>query len=44
MSQEYLVWVLIALAFLVIFLIVIFLLKEKGFNLIEQIKNIFRFR
>ncbi len=42
--QSYLVWILIALAFLAIMIVLIFILKEKGFDLVEKIKNIFRFR
>jgi hypothetical protein len=40
--SEYLPWLLIAVAVLVIFMIVIFLLKEKGFSLIGQLRNLFR--
>jgi len=39
---EYLPWLLISLVVLVIVLISIFFLKEKGVSLIDQIKNIFR--
>jgi len=39
---EYLPWLLIALVVLVIVLISIFFLKEKGVSLIDQIKNLFR--
>lgn len=39
--SEYLPWLLIALAILAIIMITIFLLKEKGLSLIEQIKNLF---
>jgi hypothetical protein len=39
---EYLPWLLIALVLLVIVLISIFFLKEKGIALIDQIKNLFR--
>jgi len=41
--QDYIVWIVIGLAFLALMTITIFLLKNKGFSLIEQIKNIFRF-
>jgi len=41
---EYLPWLLIALAVLAIVTITIFLLKEKGTSLIDQIKDIFRGR
>ncbi len=40
---EYLPWLLIALAVLAILMITIFLLKDKGFSLIDQIKNILKF-
>lgn len=40
--SEYLPWLLIALVVLVIVLITIFLLKEKGTSLVDQIKNLFR--
>jgi len=38
---EYLPWLLIALVVLVIVLMSIFILKEKGVSLIDQIKNLF---
>jgi len=40
--SDYLPWILIAVAVLVILMITIFLLKEKGGSLIDQIKNLFR--
>ncbi len=40
--SEYLPWLLIAVAILVILMITIFLLKEKGFSLIDLIKDLFR--
>ena len=40
--SEYLPWLLIAIAVLGIIMITIFLLKEKGILLIEQIKNLFK--
>lgn len=40
--SDYLPWLLIAVAVLVIVLLAIFLMKEQGANLIEKIKNIFR--
>jgi hypothetical protein len=40
--SEYLPWLLIALAVLVIVLISVFFLKEKGTSLIDQLKNLFR--
>lgn len=39
---EYLPWLLISLAVLVIVMATIFLLKDKGIVLIDQIKNLFR--
>lgn len=39
--SEYLPWLLIALAVLAIILISAFLMKEKGFSFIDQIKNLF---
>jgi hypothetical protein len=40
--SDYLPWILIAVAVLVILMITIFLLKGKGTSLIDQIKNLFR--
>lgn len=40
--SEYLPWLLIALAVLVILMGMIFLLKGKGMSMIDQIKNLFR--
>jgi len=39
--SDYLPWILIAVAVLVILMITIFLLKDKGMSLIDQIKNFF---
>jgi hypothetical protein len=39
--SEYLPWILIALAVLAIILISAFLMKDKGFDFIDQIKNLF---
>ena len=39
--SEYLPWLLIALAVLAIIMMSIFLLKGKGFEFIDQIKNMF---
>jgi hypothetical protein len=39
--SEYLPWILIALAVLAILLISAFLMKGKGFEFIDQIKNLF---
>ena len=41
---EYLPWMLIALAVLAIVMITIFFLREKGISLIDQVKNLFKFR
>lgn len=40
--SDYLPWLLMAVAILVILMITIFVLKEKGVSLIDNIKNIFR--
>lgn len=40
--SDYLPWLLIAIAVLVILMITIFLLKDKGISLIDSIKNLFR--
>lgn len=40
--SEYLPWLLIAVAILAIVMITVFLLKEKGFSLIDRIKDLFR--
>lgn len=40
--SDYLPWLLIAIAILAIIMITIFLLKEKGVLLIDQIKNLFK--
>jgi hypothetical protein len=42
MVLDYLPWLLIALVVLVIVLISIFFLKDKGISLIDQIKSLFR--
>ena len=39
--SEYLPWLLIGLAVLAIMMVAIFLLKGKGIDFIQQIKNIF---
>ena len=41
--SDYLPWLIIAVVVLVIILLAIFVLREKGISLIEQIKNLFRF-
>jgi len=38
---DYLPWILIAVAVLVILMIAIFVLREKGISLIDKIKGIF---
>ncbi|GIU68521.1 MAG: hypothetical protein KatS3mg001_371 [Candidatus Pacearchaeota archaeon] len=40
--SDYLPWLLIGIAILVILMISIFLIKERGTSLIDQIKNLFR--
>jgi hypothetical protein len=42
--SEYLPWLLIALAVLAIVMITLFLLKDQGVSLIDQIKNLFKGR
>jgi len=39
--SDYLPWLLIALAVLAVLVIAIFVLKQKGFSLIDQVKNLF---
>lgn len=39
--SEYLPWILIAVAVLVILMITIFILKGQGFSLIDKIKGVF---
>jgi hypothetical protein len=39
---EYLPWLLISVAVLAILMLTIFILKDKGVSLIDQIKNLFR--
>jgi hypothetical protein len=39
--SEYLPWILIAVAVLVILVLAVALLKDKGVSLIDQIKNLF---
>ncbi|MBT4376002.1 hypothetical protein HOD29_01360 [archaeon] len=41
---EYLPWILIAIAVLAILMITIFILKEKGISLIDNLKGLFRTR
>ena len=42
--SEYLPWILIAVAILVVLMIAIFVLQGKGISIIDQFKNIFRGR
>lgn len=42
-ASEALPWILISIAILVILMLTIFVLKDKGFVLIDQLKGIFRF-
>ncbi|MCX6747040.1 MAG: hypothetical protein NTU63_02800 [Candidatus Pacearchaeota archaeon] len=42
--SDYLPWILIAILVLVIVMVSIFLLKDKGISFIDQIKNLFRGR
>ena len=39
--SEYLPWILIAVGVLVILVLAVALLKDKGVSLVDQIKNIF---
>ena len=39
--SEYLPWILIAVAVLVILVMAVALLKDKGISLVDQIKNLF---
>jgi len=39
--SDYLPWILIAVAVLVILTLAIFIMKNKGISLIDQIKNLF---
>jgi hypothetical protein len=41
-ASEFIPWLLIAIILLVIVVITIFFLKEKGISLIDQIKSLFR--
>ena len=40
--SEYLPWLLLAIIVLVVIMIVIFVLRDQGNSLIDQIKNLFR--
>lgn len=40
--SEYLPWILIAIAVLALLVVAIFVLKEKGFSLIDNIKDLFK--
>lgn len=39
---EYLPWLILAVVVLVVIMIVIFVLRDQGYSLIDQIKNLFR--
>ncbi|HLC78766.1 MAG TPA: hypothetical protein VJH92_06590 [Candidatus Nanoarchaeia archaeon] len=41
-ASEYLPWILIAIAILVIILFATFIMKDKGILIIDKIKNLFR--
>jgi len=41
---EYLPWLLISLAVLAIIMIVIFILKDKGVSMIDQLKDLFKLK
>ena len=43
-ASEYLPWILIAVAVLVILMITVFVLKEKGVSVLDSFANLFRFR
>lgn len=40
--SEYLPWILIAVAVLAILMITVFILRERGISLVDQIKDILR--
>ena len=42
--SEYLPWLLIAIAVIAIIVIAIMIMKDKGISLIDQIKNLFRYK
>ncbi len=42
-ASEFLPWLIIAIAVLAIVLVSMFLLKDKGNSLVDQIKNLFSF-
>jgi len=42
--SEYLPWLIIGISVLVIILVTIFLLRANGITLIDNIKNLFRFK
>jgi len=42
--SSYLPWLLIGIAILAIIMITIFLLRERGFSLLDQIQDLFRGR
>jgi hypothetical protein len=42
--SEYLPWLLIGIAILVIMMVAIFYLRMEGFSIIDKIKDLFRFK
>jgi hypothetical protein len=42
--SEYLPWILIAVAVLVVLMLTIFVLKGKGIQIIDNLKDLFRWR
>lgn len=42
--SEYLPWLLIGVAILVILMITVFYLRMEGFTIIDKIKDLFKFR
>jgi hypothetical protein len=42
--SEYLPWIIIGISVLVIVLVAVFLLRSNGITLIDNIKNLFRFK
>lgn len=40
--SEYLPWIIIAVAVLAVIMFAIFILREQGTSLIDQVKNLFR--
>ena len=42
--SEYLPWLLIGIAILVILMVAVFYLRMEGFTIIDKIKDLFKFR